>query len=444
MDPIACAARQFFADMESFWQAGSGRVARMVASDEERGELVKALRVAELSPENRWPLVLFEAPFMETHSYFRGLCDRIVRDYELVREGAAQEGVMLAPLAEDARLKSADGLDPLGFAAVYIERVAALLGERLDGVHIALVPAQVGAMTVWKKSIAMLAEAPLSAKVRVAVADPPAGPLEPVLGAQGARFAIDQAKLMAYTKKLAQGARGLPQDRSHDAPATRRSLGFLLLDAAEHARQGNTTAAAELYQRALVVCQAEELVIEEAGVRMALAGTFLAAGDGPAALKQYHKAAELGESQGSLSIVCQAHLGAGGVCLTFTRYEPAGKLYELAAEAAERGKIPLLRIEALRMAGTCHMLRGAKEDALLAWVEAFNAGIAMDRQARQVSTLEEAAVELRALLADVGLSQHAADVAAYLQRLSAERTTTSDFPMTRPVLHDRAQRQQFC
>ena len=113
-----------------------------------------------------------------------------------------------------------------------------------------------------------------------------------------------------------------------------------------------------------------DTLVEEAGVRMALAGTFLAKGDGPAALRQYHKAAELGESQGALSIVGQAHLGAGGVCLTFTRYEPAAQLYELAAKAAERGKIPLLRIEALRMAGTCHGLRGAKEDALLAWVEA--------------------------------------------------------------------------
>jgi hypothetical protein len=421
MDPMTCAARQFFAKMDAVWEAGHGRVARVVACDEDRGELVKALRASELSPENRWPLVLFEAPFMETRSYFRGLCDRIARDYDLVREGAAEEGVMLAPLAEDATLKNADGLDPIGRAAVYIERAAALLGARLDGVLIALVPAQVDTTEGWRESIATLAAAPFSTKVRVVVADQADGPLEAVLGAPGARFAIDQAKLMAYMKKLAHGARGRRDDRSRGAPDARRSLGPLLLDAAERARQGDTAGVVELYGRAISVCIDEELKSEEACVRMALAGAYLAAGDGPAALESYLKAAELGAAQRAFPIVCHARLGAGGVCFAVSQYERAAELYELAAEAAAQAESPLLRIEMLRMTGTCHALRGSTEDALIAWATAMNAGLVMNRSARQVSTLEQAAEGLRELLAEVGLGKHAADVESYRQKLSVER-----------------------
>lgn len=430
MDPITYAARQFHSEMEAFWETGRGSMLRMIARDEERSEVVKALRVTECSQENRWPLFLHEMPFTEPHSYFRGFCERISHDYDLLRQGAAEEGVTLAPFSTRG-IVTAEGLDSVGCAVVHMERAAVLLGERLDGALFALVPTHVKETKGWQESIARLAAAPFSSKVRLATADQPGGPLERVLGGNGARFAIDRAKLIAYTKKPAGGAHNRCGGHGNTGPEMKPSLGPLLLDATEQARQGDHAAAAEIYRRAIAVCRAEELVLEEAGVRMALAGTLLAIGDGPAAVKQYQNAAELGESHGALPIVCQAHLAAGGVCLAFTRYKPAAKLYELAAEAADNAKIPLLRIEALRMAGTCHVLRGAKEDALLAWVEALNAGLALGRSARHVGTLEHAAVELHALLVEVGLSRHAAEVEVFLQSRESAGHPRRDGPSPR-------------
>ena len=73
------------------------------------------------------------------------------------------------------------------------------------------------------------------------------------------------------------------------------------------------------------------------------------------------------------------------------------------------------------MAGTCYLFRGSDEDALLAWTEAVNTGMAMKRPARTPSTLMQAAGALRDLLIEVGLMQHAADVGSYIQALSGDR-----------------------
>jgi tetratricopeptide (TPR) repeat protein len=421
MDPITCAARRLFAEMDVFWEAAEERrTLRITASDEDRSDLVKALRLFEASPENRRPMFLYEAPFIEPRGYFTGLCDRIAQDYELVRKGAAEEGVMLPPFAVDERML-AQRLSPIGRAVLHMERAATLLGERLDGVLVALVPPHVGLAGCFRECVATLAKALLSTRVHLAVVDRPNGPLESVLGATRAHFEIDQAKLLAHKKQLISQASGGPATDAQPAPTKTQELASLLLDAAESTRQGGSTKAMELYRRAIVLCRAEDLMIEEACVRMALAGACLAAGEAPAALESYRKAAELGEKKKAFPITCQAWLGAAGICFTFKRYQHAATAYESAAEAARRAPLPLLRVEALRMAGTCHLLRGSEEDALLAWIGAVSTGVAMNSPERKVSTLAQAAEALSELLNEVGLSKHAADVASYIRSFSAER-----------------------
>src|SRR5829696_8615405 len=97
MDPITRAARVFLAEAEAFWRAEPGRILPMIAAPSERGSVVKALRLHELAPDNRRPLFLYEEPFTELHAYFDDLAEAMRRDYELLREGAAEEGVTLPP-----------------------------------------------------------------------------------------------------------------------------------------------------------------------------------------------------------------------------------------------------------------------------------------------------------------------------------------------------------
>lgn len=393
---------------------------RLIVDDADRGELVKALRLAEASHENRRPLVLYEAPFAETDSYFNGLCNRIAEDYESLRKGAAEEGVVLAPFGRSENV-GAEHIDPIGRAVLHAERFAALLGERLDGVLVVLIPAWVEGAARWRECIETFAEAPFSQRVRVAVVDRPGGALEPVLGVGGARLAIDRTALSAYAKQLTSREHRDPAGASQPVCTKARELAHVLLDAADRTRQGDMMGAAERYGRAITLCQAAELTTEEASVRMAHAGACLAAGNAPAALESYSKAAELGERENAFPIVCQARLGAAGVAFAFKRYGHAAMAYEAAAEAARRAELPLLRIEALRMAGTCHVLEGAEENALITWIEAINTGIATTLPIRTASTLAQAAESLRGLLAEVGLVQHAADVASSMQALLGER-----------------------
>src|SRR5262245_21129781 len=133
MDPITQASRAFLAEATHFWRSGRCRVLRIEAAHAYRKHIIKTLRLAEHAPDNRWPLFLYEAPFVDACSYWEGLEAAIRRDYECIRAGAAEEGVALPPFA----LMNAtpfEMLRPVERAAIHMERAAALLGERLDGV----------------------------------------------------------------------------------------------------------------------------------------------------------------------------------------------------------------------------------------------------------------------------------------------------------------------
>ena len=65
MDPVMRAARVFLMEAETLWRERPERVLPLVGEASERGEMVKALRLAELAPENRRPLFLYEAPSLE-------------------------------------------------------------------------------------------------------------------------------------------------------------------------------------------------------------------------------------------------------------------------------------------------------------------------------------------------------------------------------------------
>src|SRR5262245_56031761 len=137
MDPITSAARAFLAEAKAFWRARPERVLPIIAEPSERGEMVKALRLAELAPENRRPLFLYEAPFVDACTYF-------------------------------------------------------------DGVLVALVPENVANAAAWRGSVDAMNRMSHSPPVRLAVYAPPGGPLNGTLGDRGARFHFNQATVLAY------------------------------------------------------------------------------------------------------------------------------------------------------------------------------------------------------------------------------------------------------
>src|SRR5262245_60651632 len=137
MDPLTVATKRFLRELDLLWKRRPGHVARLVARGADRVHVIKALRLAEYDPASRRPLFVHEAAFDAAEPYFAGLCDRVAADYELVRKGAAEEGVTLAPLDPPAR---SPALSAEPYATLVLAAAAERLASRLDGALVALLP----------------------------------------------------------------------------------------------------------------------------------------------------------------------------------------------------------------------------------------------------------------------------------------------------------------
>jgi hypothetical protein len=327
MDPIKRAILEFTASAEAFWRTRPGRLLPLIAAEDDRQLVVQALRLREHAADNRRPLVVYEAPFVSAETYFPGLADALARHYELVRQGAAEEGVELPPFAGD------DGTVPSGVlkrAAIAMNRAAHLLGEGFDGIVIALVPEHIAGPEAWRDSIAVLAATRWLERVRVAALAPPGGPLSAVLGSEGARLNVDSGEVLGFVRQLAAqesagpvaaldvppaapapAAAAGPEDGA-PAPGAGERLRVLVLDAAEALAAGRPTEAAAVYREARRLCQAENLPEQEAAMLTGLGGAYLAAQKPRLAADAYRESAGVAEQAEAWPLACQGWLGMGG------------------------------------------------------------------------------------------------------------------------------------
>jgi hypothetical protein len=201
MDPITRAHQTFVREAKALFGAGKKNSVRFVTEHEHRGDMVKSLRIWEVERDNRRPFFLYEEPFRGVDTYFDGLSRQLTEDYGRIRDGAAKEGVQLPAftLHDPAQVAT---LEPLGRAVVHVERIAVLLGERLEGLLLGLLPKQIHDSAAWQRSVEAWAKVPWSARVRLGLFDTPHGPLEAFIGEIGARFSVDRDELFAYLKQL--------------------------------------------------------------------------------------------------------------------------------------------------------------------------------------------------------------------------------------------------
>jgi hypothetical protein len=345
MDPIMRAALVFLDEAETFWQEHPGRVLPLVADASDRGEVVSALRLAELAPDNRRPLVVYEAAFADTGLYFIGLSAAVACGYEAVRRGVAEEGVELP-----AFTMNPIALGPLERAALAMERAAVLLGERFEGLTVALVPEQVTAEAAWRESVRALDRMTRPARIRVAAYAPPGASWPGMLREEGARFQLDAGTLLGFLREQAPSAGPASETAPEQAAAGLRAL---MLDAATKTADQDHAGAAASYAQARSLCVTVGLVMEEATVLMALGGACVAAGAPDQAIEHYTAAAGIAERAEAWALACQAWLGAGGACLVHGVTTSAETAYRTAARTARAGGIAVLEGEALRMAEAC-------------------------------------------------------------------------------------------
>jgi len=423
VDPITVAAKRFLRDLERLWKRHPQQIARLVARASDRTHVIKALRLAEYDVANRRPLFLFEASFSAAEPYFAALCERVSADYELVRAGAVEEGVTLAPLTPPARSPS---LSAETHAAAVLAAVAERLASRLDGALVVLIPKAIADSGEWRRSIERLAHAARPPSLRVAVLDPEDGPLADALGPEGAVFSFDIDELFDFaeqqTSRKSAGPPG-PQapspspeqqaaieqatGRKIPKPETAAAIRALFLNGARAAAKNDFQSAAVAYRRARDLCHDERLGAEETAAAFALGGAYLAAGARPMAQATYGQAALLAAQEKLWTMACQAKLGEAGVGWMEKDFGRAARAYAEAAALAERGEIVPLRIEALRMEGLCHQQRGAEPEAIKAWRRAIDAGTGADEPARKASAFREVVTTLADLLEAHGLRPQA-------------------------------------
>jgi hypothetical protein len=367
MDPVTSASKRFLAEAEAFFLAHPGAALPLFAEPAARSELVKVLRLAELSPENRRPLFVYEEPFLDRESYFDGLTAAILEDYAALCEGAAKEGIEL-PAFYSPGHRVREPFLGLGRAACTVERVAVLLSPLFEGLLLALVPCRVEDGPGFRRAMMALAQLRFSSGARLAVFDPPGGPLNGALGSRGAHFEVDPGPLRAYLRGLgaaaSKGPPGPPSPRAAEeqrqdlgdaaaptlpAPGTTAKLRALLLAAAAQSEDGQLEAAEQSYREARALCRSQGLPIEEAVVLLALGGIQLAAGTLERSVASYREAARVAQHHQFWAVACQAWLGVGGACLAAGCQRPAADAYHEAAQAAERGKLDTLHGEATRL-----------------------------------------------------------------------------------------------
>ena len=361
MDPIMNATKSFLAEMDALWKRGAGPALRMVASADDRGAVIKALRLAELSPENKRPLFLYEAPFVEESAYFAGLAEAVEADYAALREGIAGEGVPVPPFFSTSSAGEARYLSKAR-ALRAVERASVLLGPKFEGLTLALVPTRIEDTAMFRAGIEAILGAPLGERTRIAIFDPGGLTLGRILERRRVGFHIDPAALGAFLEQLGQrGSLG-----PGAVEAARRSLLRDHLSAAARATEKDCRDDALAHLRAArAICRAEGRTLEEATVLMALGGVFLAGKTPALAMTAYEDAAAIAVKANAWALASQARMGAGGVAMSMEWYPDADTSYHAAAEAAERACVPELLEEANRMVGVCRQLAArAPEGAL--------------------------------------------------------------------------------
>jgi hypothetical protein len=165
MDPNTRAMWELIRQADAFWRANPNRLLPLLADEDQREDVIATLRLYEARPENRRPVVVFGAPFEGASAYFPKLAEHVEEQYELVRKGVAAEGVELPPFGGD------EGTVPSGTlkrAALALEKAARRLGDRFDGLVVALVPTHVTDDVAWQECVRLLADTRWAPRVRVA------------------------------------------------------------------------------------------------------------------------------------------------------------------------------------------------------------------------------------------------------------------------------------
>ena len=198
----------------------------------------------------------------------------------------------------------------------------------------------------------------------------------------------------------------------------------LMADSAVASAENRSVDSVRALREARMLCKRRGLHTEEAVLLLAIGNNFLAAQKDRHALSRYRRAELVAAAASASAVVTQALMAAGATLFRMSKYEPAARTYQQAAEAAQVSQSELLRLEALRMAGTCHNLNGQPREAVRCWNEALGTGERMSATELSHSTFEQVEQAFVDLCRKHGLHEQARSVHEQIQALKQKAELT--------------------
>jgi tetratricopeptide (TPR) repeat protein len=455
MDPITKMAQEFMGSWLRFRQTGKVRLFRIDTDPSMHHDLGRIFRAIEMSPDNRSPYFIFDTPFLNRHEFFEAAVRKLGSDYALIREGLSNDGVSVGEL----NFNSERTQDSAATFAQSVESVWNQVKSQFEYLMLIFLPQKIELRKDWATAIEELLLMFRSSKVRIAVADTPERFLAELQDRYGkesmvGKFFISQSTLQEYLLKIAAGGFGAlnREGRSDDAsvkahkpaedaskslkanghasaqspdpaglsPYEAARLRTCMAKAAIASAEGKVEASLEALRDGRTICQRNGLLTHDAILLMAMANTLIAAQRHTQALEYYDEAIAVATRAAAPVVVMQARMGTASVLFRVQNYERAAASYQQAADDATAAESEIMRIEALRMAGTCHNLRGRPDAAAACWNQALGAGTKISLREFDASTIDQIGNEFVAMCEKNGLAEQAKSIKQQIETIRVQ------------------------
>jgi len=215
------------------------------------------------------------------------------------------------------------------------------------------------------------------------------------------------------------------------------ALKRLLLGAALALRQGRTSDAVVLQQRACELCAEMDMPREQVLNITILGGYLLAAGGRAPARQAYVRARDLAVASRFDDLVAQTELALGMLAAVERQPAAAAGHYAMAGRHAEMAGVAPLAIESWRMAGQLALDAGSEPGAIDCWNRALALAEPLDPGLAKVTSAADVARALAAVCRRRGLAAQAGS----LEQKAAEwesRTVAEAVPTASPSLNGRS------
>jgi tetratricopeptide (TPR) repeat protein len=448
MDPLSQALADFQTQFRDFRENSKARLLLILCDPAQAGALAKTLRGEEWQPDNQSPFLIFDTAYAEPPETFKTMNATVVGHYNLLQKELAQEGLALPVW----NLQLTGKEEPVSALGLHVKKFHDRLKPPLQGLYVCWLPTRVENGAAWQKDVLSLLNLPLPPSVRFVFSDVKDGLLAKQVAAMGEKAAIveyhvDEKKMADYFKQMSTNSGGKPHPgtmpgsarpdvepppRPHSSkppseddlramiaagqaqpmllPSQGEKLRQLVLEAAEALKAGRQDEAIQRQTAACALCAEAGVKLEQALMTLVLANYFVQFNLPEKAAQKFREAAALADEVNAYPQVAQARLAHAYFLLKSKLPEQAAPEYELAADAALKGQATMLRIEALRMAGTCYLQSGKKPEASRCWQMAVAAGEQATPGEIRTSSLPEVGKDLIKLLREQKLETQARSV----------------------------------